>query len=337
MLRKSSFEHPAYVPLGLRSYEIWAELEEATGRTLVTKTGGLYIGAPDEVYVQGSIESAEEYGIEHEVLNAEELRRRFPQVTAREDQVAYYEPDMAVVKPENCVLAFQQLAQKQGAELHFGETVLEWGADSDRDWVQVRTNEGTYEARRLVIAAGAWAPRLLQDMEIPLEIERHWIFLFEPKGSSLSDFAVGTFPLVNVVDDDGIAFTSWPVYGSEEVVKATFVHIDADLCTPETMTTEPVSPDELAHITRSLQQYVRNAAGELVSTLSCMYTNAPDEHFVISPHSSHDNVIVAAGMAGHGFKFAPAVGEILADLSIDGDTTYDIDLFSPARFTQENA
>lgn len=337
MLRKSSFEHPAYVPLGLRSYEIWEELEQATGRKLVTKTGGFYIAAPDEAYVQGSIDSARAYGIDHEVLDAPELQRRFPQVTARADQVAYYEPDMGVVKPEKCVLAQQQLAQRNGAEIHFGETVLGWEADGDRDRVHVRTDEGRYTARRLIISAGAWAPRLLSDMELPLEIERHWIFLFEPREGTLDDFHVGKFPLINVVADDGIAFTSWPVYGTEQVVKATFVHIDADPCTPETMTTQEVSPDELARIKRSLQQYVPNAAGRLVNTLSCMYTNAPDEHFVISTHPSHSNVVVAAGMAGHGFKFAPAIGEILADLAIDGETAYDIDLFSPSRFAEQAA
>lgn len=332
MIRKSSFEHATYVPLGLRAYESWSELEELSGRKLATIAGGLYVGAPDEMYVKNPIENARAHGIEHEVLDREELRRRYPQVTAREDHIAYYEPDLGVVAPSKCLLAFHDVARNNGADLHFEEPVVDWEADDSRDWVRVQTDEGVYEARRLVVTAGAWASRLLGNMDLPLEVERHWIFWFKPQEGGLEDLRAGKYPLVTVVDDEGVAFTSWPAFGSEELVKATFVHIDADLCTPETMATEPISPAELAHIKRSMEKYVPQGAGELVSMESCMYTNAPDEHFVISLHPAHSNVSLAAGMAGHGFKFTPVVGEILADLAIEGETSFDIELFNSARF-----
>lgn len=337
LIRKSSFEHPTYVPLGLRAYEAYAELEKAAGRRLVTKAGGLYVGAPNESYVRQTIENAKLHNIEHAVLDREELSRRYPQVAARDDQIAYYESDIGVVAPGKCIIAQQQLAQQNGADLHFSEAVLSWEADDAHDWVRVHTEEGVYEAPRLVITPGAWAPRLLADMGVPIEIERHWIFWFKPLDGHLEELRVGNYPLVTVVDDEGVAFTSWPAFGNEDLVKATFVHIDADACTPETMTTEPISSKELAHIKRSMEKYVPGGAGELVDMQACMYTNAPDEHFVICKHPGHDNVSVAAAMAGHGFKFAPVVGEILADLTIDGKTDYDIELFNAARFTNSLA
>lgn len=335
MIRKSAFEHPDYVPLGKRSYELWDELEQLTGRKLVTNTGGLYIGSPEEHYIKGSIDTARAFGVDHEVLDSAEVRRRYPQVMTRDGQIAYSEPDMGVVTPGKCILAYQQLAQKHGAELHFAETVLEWEADADRDHVRVRTDEGTYEARRLLITTGAWATRLLSELDLPLQIERHWIFWFEPQEGALEDLRVGKFPLVNVVADGGVAYTSWPAFGEEPLVKATFVDIDAEVCTPETMLLPEASAAEIAGIRRNVEKYVPSAAGRLVSMESCMYVNAPDEHFVISAHPDHANVAVAVGMAGHGFKFTPVVGEILADLAIDGETAYDITLFSPARFANE--
>ena len=334
MIRKSAFEHPDYVPLGQRSYELWEELEQLSGRRLVTNTGGLYIGSPEEHYIKGSIETARAYGIEHEVLSSDELRRRYPQIMVKDEQIAYSEPDMGVVTPGKCILAYQQLAQRSGADLHFGEKVLRWEADSDKDWVRVHTDEATYEAKRLVITIGAWASVLLEEMNMPLQIERHWIFWFEPEESALESLRVEKFPLVNVVADGGVAYTSWPAFGEEQVVKATFVDIDAEVCTPETMLLPSASQEEIASITRNVQQYVPSAAGPLVSMESCMYVNAPDEHFVISSHPHHSNVAVAAGMAGHGFKFTPVVGEILADLAIDGQTSYNIELFHPKRFDQ---
>ncbi|MGO2132508.1 MAG: N-methyl-L-tryptophan oxidase [Halomonas sp.] len=332
IIRRSSFEHPSYVPIAARSYEIWEELEQATSRKLVTNTGGFFIGAPDENYVKGSIESARTHGIEHEVLNAEELNRRFPQITARADQVAYYEPAMGVVKPEASIIAQQQLAQQNGADLHFGETVLEWSADADRDWVQVRTDEATYEARRLVFTIGAWAPHLLGNMELPIEIERHWLFWYEPKDGSLNEFRSGTFPLVNVIADDGVAFSSWPVFGSDRVMKATFIEGSAKLCTPETMNSEEVSPQEIKRMEHALRQYVFKGAGRLVSTGACMFTNTPDRNFVLSLHPEYSNISVATAMSGHGFKYSAAVGEILAELAINGSTKYDIKIFDPLRF-----
>lgn len=337
MIRQSSFEHPDYVPLGLRSYELWAELEQRTGRKIVTTTGGLYIGSPDEHYITGSIETARANGIEHEVLDSAETRRRYPQVMTREGQIAYSEPAMGVVTPGKCVLAFQQLAAQNGAELHFCERVLEWEADAENDRVRVRTDEGSYEARRLVITTGAWAGGLLAEMGLPLQIERHWIFWFEPKAGAIDELREGGFPLVNIVADDGVAYTSWPVFGEETLMKATFVDIDAEVCTPETMVIPEASAAEIAGITRNVEQYVPSAAGRLVSMESCMYVNAPDEHFTISAHPEHANVAVAAGMAGHGFKFTPVVGEILADLAIDGETDYDISLFDPARFASSGS
>lgn len=335
IIRRSAFEHPSYVPIGARSYEIWEELEQATGRTLVTNTGGFFIGSPEEEYVKGSIESARAHGIPHEVLDPEEIHRRYPQVRVRDDQIGYFEPSMGVVKPEGAIIAQQQLALRNGADLHFGETVLDWEADAENDRVTVRTEEGVYEARRLVITLGAWAERLFR-MNLPLEIERHWLFWFEPEEGSLEQFRSDVFPIVNVVADDGVAFSSWPAFGSDTVMKATFIEGHAERCTPETMTAAELSPAEIERMEYALRQYVPAGVGRLESSGSCMFTNSPDREFVLALHPDHENVAVAAGMSGHGFKFSAAVGEILAELAVEGETKYDIEAFRPDRFADQN-
>jgi sarcosine oxidase len=176
--RQSYFEDPAYVPLLLRSYELWEQLARDSGEDVLALTGGLFLGRPDSVTVAGSLRAAREWDLPHEVLSSAEVSRRFPTFTPAEDEVALYEAKAGFVRPETTVAAHLALAARAGADLHFTEPVLSW--ESTAGGVRVTTAEGTYEAGRLVIAPGAWAPQLLADLGVPITIERQVMYWFEP-------------------------------------------------------------------------------------------------------------------------------------------------------------
>ncbi|MFJ8024166.1 N-methyl-L-tryptophan oxidase [Streptomyces sp. NPDC096311] len=262
--RQSYFEDPAYVPLLLRSYELYEELERATGREIATLCGGVMVGRPDSRTVSGSLLSAEQWDLPHEMLDASEIRRRFPTLTPKDDEVALFEVRAGLLRPENTVAAHLQLATRQGADLHFEEPMTRW--EPYKDGVRVHTAENTYTAAQLVICPGAWAPQMLTDPGVPFTIERQVMYWFQPRGRV------------------------WPFL-------------------PEN---HPI--------------YIWEKAA------TCMYSNTPDEHFVIARHPARpESVTVACGFSGHGFKFVPVVGEIVADLALTGATDHPIGLFDSHR------
>ena len=178
--RQSYFEDPAYVPLLLRAYELYEDVERATGRDIATLCGGVMVGPPDSLTVSGSLRSATQWDLPHEMLDAAEIRRRFPTLNPKDDEVALYERKAGLVRPENMVAAHLQLATRQGADLHFDEPMTRW--EPYRDGVRVHTAENTYTASQLVICPGAWAPQLLTDLGVPFTIERQVMYWFQPKG-----------------------------------------------------------------------------------------------------------------------------------------------------------
>ena len=181
IIRQSYFEDPAYVPLLLRAYELWRELEADSGADLMTLTGGLYFGRPDSPTVAGSLRSSRQWDLPHELLDAAEIRRRFPTMTPADDEVGLYEADAGLVRPEATVAAHLALAGQRGADLRFDEPVLDWSTTADG--VRVTTAAGTYTAGRLVICPGAWAPELLADLGVPLTVERQVLYWFRPTGA----------------------------------------------------------------------------------------------------------------------------------------------------------
>ena len=192
IIRQAYFEDPAYVPLLLRAYELWEQLEGETGQELMTLTGGLMIGRREDELVSGSVESAEEYGLPYEMLDAGEIKDRFPPFSPDPETVALYEERAGFVRPEEAVKAHLDRAEALGADLRFEEPVLLWEASEGQ--VRVETPEGSYEAERLVISPGAWAPQLLADLGLPLEVERQVMYWFEPRGG-LEPFLPDRFPI----------------------------------------------------------------------------------------------------------------------------------------------
>ncbi|GAA1541044.1 N-methyl-L-tryptophan oxidase [Streptomyces albidochromogenes] len=330
--RQSYFEDPAYVPLLLRSYELYEQLERDTGRDVVTLCGGVMVGRPASRTVAGSLLSARQWDLPHEMLDAAEIRRRFPTLTPRDDEVALHEERAGLVRPENTVAAHVQLATQRGADLHFEEPMIRWEALGGGRGVRVHTAEDTYTAGHLVVCPGAWAPRLLTDLGVPFTIERQVMYWFQPTGG-VRPFLPDQHPIYIWEDADGVQVYGFPaIDGPSRGAKVAFFRKGTP-CTPETIE-RTVREDEVAAMADHLSRHVPALPGTFLKAATCMYSNTPDEHFVIARHPAHpDAVTVACGFSGHGFKFVPVVGEILADLALTGDTEHPIALFDPRRLT----
>jgi sarcosine oxidase len=333
IIRQAYFEDPAYVPLLLRAYELWEQLERETGEELMTLTGGLMIGRRGNELVSGSVRSAEEHGLSYALLDADEIKDRFPPLSPDPGTVALYEEKAGFVRPEETVRAHLDRAGSLGADLRFEEPVVSW--EASESGVRVETPEGSYEAERLVITPGAWAPQVLGDLGLPLEVERQVMYWFEPKNGR-EPFLPDRFPIFIWEPDDGNWFYGFPVQDDERGVKAAFFRAGGVPTTPETIDRE-VHDEEIDFIRAYLAEYVPDLAGRCLDARACMYTNTPDLHFVISSHPDLEQVAVACGFSGHGYKFCSVVGEILADLATEGYTRHPIDLFSPARLKKADA
>ena len=320
--RQAYFEDPAYVPLLQRAAELWDQVSVASGRSIVDWTGGVMVGRPDGPTVAGSLARAREWGLGHELLDARTLRSRFPALRPSDSEVAIVEWRAGVVSPEESVRAHLSLARRAGARLHHGETVLDW--TSTGRGVRVRTDHGAYHADKLVLAPGAWAPELLADVGRPLRVERYVQFWFAP--------------------DDPAAFAGHPVWiwegegdrqvygfptGADGTVKVAFFRGGAP-CDPHTVD-RTVGAGEVSEIASFVGGHVPGAVQRFVRAKTCLYTCTPDHHFVIAHHPDHDDVVLACGFSGHGFKFVPVVGEIVSDLVADGRTRHPIGLFDPTR------
>ncbi len=303
VIRQAYFEHPDYVPLVLRAYELWRELEKETGRELLLKTGGLMIGPPESPIVRGSLESARVHSIPHRLLAAEDLRRRFPFMRFGERDVAVEEFEAGVLFPEEAVLAFQERARALGAELRFG----------------VKAAIGDPAAPKVVVTAGPWAGEFAP--ALPLRVERLVMFWFDPVSDG------GRIPLF-IWDYEGRPFYAVPDVRGHGV-KTGFYHTGV-FASPDGVRRE-VREDEVAEIRSVLARAIPALDGKLRATAVCLYTNTPDAHFAIGALPGRPDVVIASPCSGHGFKFAPVIGEILADLSAEGRTRHPVGLFALDR------
>ncbi|MDT0269472.1 N-methyl-L-tryptophan oxidase [Streptomyces sp. DSM 44915] len=334
IIRQSYFEGSAYVPLLLRSYELFAELAEESGRELLLSCGGLMIGAPDSQTVAGSLAAARDWDLPHELLDAREVRARFPTLTPAAGEVAFWEERAGLVRPEETVRAGIEAATAAGAELRFDEPVTSWEELPGGAGVRVRTPLGRYTADQLVLCPGAWAPGQLASLGVPFAVERQVMYWFEPSGpAGVTPFLPDRHPIYIWEESDGTQLYGFPaIDGPEGGAKVAFYRMGEGACTPETID-RVVRPDEAAAMAEHAGRLLPTLPGRLLHAATCMYTSTSDDHFVIARHPGYQSVTVAGGFSGHGFKFVPVVGEILAELALDGATRHPIDLFDPARLT----
>ncbi|MGJ0121463.1 N-methyl-L-tryptophan oxidase [Williamsia sp. MIQD14] len=329
IIRQSYFEDPAYVPLLLRAYELWEELARESKREVYRITGGLFIGPPECATVSGSLHAAQLWGLDHEVLDADEIARRFPGFAPETGQIAVYEPLAGFARPEETVAAHIDLAVREGADLRFGETVRSWSDDGDH--VEVVTDSGRFRARELVVCPGAWAPEILADLGVTIEIERQVMYWFGLDAGSTSDAATMVDAPIYIQENADVEqIYGFPaIDGPDGGVKVAFFR-RGDVCSPDTID-RVVHDAETERMRTRVRQLLPGVTGPALDAATCMYSTTPDHNFVIARHPRHARVTVACGFSGHGFKFVPVVGEILADLVVDGHTDHPIDIFDPTR------
>jgi sarcosine oxidase len=325
IIRKAYYEHPDYVPLLRRAYERWYDLEQQSGERMLLECGVLSLGSANSDVVAGVLRSATEHELPIEELGQAELARRFPQFRCDDSWRGVLEREAGLLFVERCVTAHASEARRHGAELHEHEEVLGWRAD-DRH-VEVVTKSDRYAAERLVVAAGAWATRLLDDIGVPLSVMRQVAMWFDV--SSPADFRRDRFPCY-CVDTPAGFFYGFPMLDLLGI-KVARHYGAAELSDPSAVDWQTRALDE-PPVREFLQAHLPGIDGEVTSASVCMYTLTPDRHFVIDLHPRHANVAVAAGFSGHGFKFASVVGEILADLCEHGATTAPIEMFRARRF-----
>ncbi len=326
IIRKAQYEHPSYVPLVRRSYELWRELEAETARDLLHVTGGIDAGTPDSQIFNGSRRSCEEHDIDYEILTGSEVNDRFPGYDLPEEHRAIYQEDGGFLVPEQCIIAHVEAAQTEGAEIRAREPVADFTPLSDGG-VRVTTAKGTYEADELVVTAGAWAGKLLPELDAQLVPERQVLGWFQP--TEPERFDPSNFPVFVHDTGDG-HYYGFPRYDVPGFKFGKFNHLDENV-DPDAMDRDPRPEDE--ELLRSYaRRYFPEGAGPTMRLATCMFTNTPDEHFVLDTLAEQPQVTVGAGFSGHGFKFASAIGEVLADLAIDGETDLDIELFRADRF-----
>jgi len=330
IIRLAYYEGPDFVPLLLRAYELWRQIERDSGRRLLTVTGGLMLGPVGGELVAGSRRSAELHGLPFELLDAKQIRCRFPALNPEPDTVALFEAQAGYLKPEESVAAYLEQARGLGAELHFEEPISGWRARGAAGGVEVETAQGRYRARRLVLAPGAWAPELLADLGLPLEVTRQVMFWFDPLGG-VEPFLPERFPVYLWEPAGTRLFYGFPATDGPGGGVKVAIHYGGRPCTPESIERE-VGADEVEEMRAHIGDRIPALRGALLDARTCMYTNTPGEYFVIGLHPRHPQVAIAAGFSGHGFKFASVVGEILADLTTQGSTRHPIARFDPTRF-----
>ena len=329
IIRQAYFEHPAYVPLVLRAYELWKELEDESGASLLTITGGLAIGTPHSSLVAGCLLSAHTHGLAHELYDTQAIKRRFPQFVLAENEVAIYEPKAGYLRPEECIRQHLRCASAKGAELHFEEPIVSWSAAASGEGVTVVTNKKTYHARSLILAAGPWTSQLVPGLPASLTVTRRVMFWLRPAAQQ-AFFRNSVFPIFLWEPERGPFFYGFPSLDAGGDPKVA-LHHEGDSCAPDSID-RTIRADDLAAIRSAIASRIPALNGEVSHATTCMYTMTPDAHFLIDAHPVHPQVTVAAGFSGHGFKFSSVVGEILADLAMTRKTACDIAFFSGSRF-----
>ena len=329
IIRLAYYEDPSYVPLLRRAYELWDQLEVESGQKLFYQTGSIDMGPEDSDVFAGSLQSCLEHGLEYEVLNSRQLSERFPGYRLPGETMAVYQPQGGLLVPEGCISAYARLAQKHGACLHTGERVTGWEVLNDGR-LSVRTDRGQYSADKLVVCGGAWAYKLLPELQGKAVPERQVLIWLRAKQPAL--FAPDRFPVWNALVDEGryYGFPEFNPTGTTPGMKFGRWHHREETCDPDVVDRDTYPEDE-ALLRQFAERYFPAGAGETLRMSACMFTNTLDEHWVLDTLPGLPQVSMAAGFSGHGFKMASVIGEIMADLAQNGSTRHDISLHQLGR------
>jgi sarcosine oxidase len=326
IIRLAYWEHPAYVPLLRRAFELWRELELRGGERLLVVTGSIDAGRHDSRTVAGALRSCAVHSLPHELLDAAALHRRFPAYQLPPDMAAVYQADGGFVLSERAIVTYVNAAHDLGAEIHAREPVIGWEAEHDS--VTVRTAVATYRAARLVLTAGPWMAQLVRALDGLARPERQVMLWVQPRLPEL--FKPGRFPVFNMEAPEG-HFYGFPIFGIPGFKVGRYHHRREAVDNPDGMDRSCHAEDE-AVLRDGIRRYFPEGDGPVLSMKTCLFTNSPDEHFIIDRHPARPQVVLAGGFSGHGFKFCSVVGEILAELALEGHSRWDLTLFRVSRF-----
>jgi len=339
IIRLAYWEHPDYVPLVRRAYDLWLDLERTAGERLLVATGTIDAGFASSANIVGVRDACRQFGLANQEFDAAALTGRFPGYRLPADLVAILQPEGGFLLPERCIVAHVEAAQRAGADVHAREHAVDWearaggggherilGWDPVAGGVRVRTDRDEYSAARLVITAGPWTAALVREMRATLTPERQVVLWSQPRVPD--HFRIDNFPVFYIREvDDG--FYGFPIHGVPGM-KIGKYHHRHQAVDPDAMDRRPNRDDEEV-LREGIRRYFPDADGPTMAMKTCLFTNTRDEHFVIDLLDRDPRIAIAAGFSGHGFKFCSVVGEILADLALDGGTRHDISLFALNR------
>jgi sarcosine oxidase len=324
IIREAYYEHPLYVPLVQRAYTMWDELAREARTELFRPTGGLMLGAEQGTLVRGALRSARDHHLTYELLDAPEVRRRFPALTLPDGQVGVHEPRAGLLFPEKGVSTMLAAAASAGAEIRTGARVTGWHATADL--VTVTTDLGDVTAARVIIAAGAWMGSLVPELAASLTPTRQMGHWFEPRAHP-ERFLADRLPVLLWEHSPERFFYSLPDAG--DGLKAS-IHHEGIPVDPDAQRRD-VTAAETAALCAIMERLMPDGVGRVIERGTCLYTNTPDGHFAIGIHPGAPRVIIASPCSGHGFKFAPAIGELLAGLVLGEAPRFDLEPFRIGR------
>jgi sarcosine oxidase len=319
-----AYDAPAYVAMARDAFRQWADLAEATGERLLVRTGGFDIGGPGAEVIPDIQATYEALGVPYERLDKRAIEERFPQFSLPEGTVGLWQPDYALLAANACLAALQREAARRGAAFRFDEAAT--AVRPTGDGVAVETAGGVYRADRAILAAGSWMGPLLRGLglELPLTVRKEQVAYFAARHPEW--FAPERFPLViHRFPGNRTLGSFFPSFGHAGV-KALIDREGPVVADPDDPDREPDGP-YLARLLAYAPALVPDLTGEVLWAGTCRYTMTPDEDFLLDRHPAHPQVVLASPCSGHGFKFGPTIGRILADLAGDRPPAFDLARF----------
>jgi len=340
IFRTAYLEGPGYVPLAQRAVQLWRELERVSGADVMIQNGALTLGARDSAAITATMRSIRAYDLEHELLDEDELSARYPAHRIAAEEVGIREAQGGLVRPERGILAAVARAEELGARVHRGVKIDR--IELEPDGVRLTAKEFTCKARHAVISVGSWLGTLLPELKVPLRVTRQipgWYPVERPKLFAPDRFPVfirdlgGLDGLGGSITEDS-SFYGFPTLDGK-TIKAS-IHREGPLTDPDRLD-RTVTPDDILQVKECIELFLHGVATDPVQTQVCMYTNTPDHDFLIGSPAGMPQLTVLGGFSGHGFKFAPIIGDVGADLATRGETDQPVGFLSPDRFLESAA
>lgn len=326
MIRHAYGEGRQYVTLVKRAQQLWNDLEEESGDKIFEKTGVLGLGPRDSSFLLETVESAKTHNLPLQILTASEIKEKWPGISIPDDFIGCFEADSGFIYCERAIQAYKTIAIQNGAKLITNTPIQQINLIND-ELVQIMSADATFTAKTIIVTAGAWAAKLLPELNLPIQPLRKVVGWFDtPEGI----YDPANFPSFYVEDKDKLFYGFPNLNGTGLKVGRTDggMAIDPD---QHTQNFGHYESDE-GELRQFVRTYMPEANNILNNGKTCLYTRSPDSHFIIDHHPEHPNAILACGFSGHGFKFGSVLGEVLGQLAIKGQTEYDISIFSLNRF-----